>query len=79
MDEVITRLYKEVQPETYDSIDNEFVLDFLERASSSARGRQYRHLSSKGSAAVRAEEEVGSRHSFHVKEFGGVEHRPGQS
>ena len=29
MDDVITRLYKQVPPEKYDSIDDAFMLDFL--------------------------------------------------
>ena len=44
MDEVITRLYKEVPPERYNSIDDSFMLDFLSEDEKQVLATQYQYF-----------------------------------
>src|SRR5688572_16505364 len=44
MDEVITRLYKQVPPEKYDSIDDAFVLDFLTAEEKEVLTKRYQYF-----------------------------------
>jgi hypothetical protein len=44
MDDVITRLYKEVPPEKYNSIDDEFMLHFLNKDEKSVLATQYQYF-----------------------------------
>lgn len=44
MDDVITRLYKEVQPEKYNSIDDDFMLNFLTKKEKEVLATRYQYF-----------------------------------
>ena len=44
MDEVITRLYEQVPPEKYDSIDDAFMLDFLTEEEKDILAKRYQYF-----------------------------------